>query len=214
MNFRCAVLPCLFLTLYSSLDLAQETASQPSAKRTPQYTEQGSEGCLVCHSGENMRAIATSPHANPDHSSTPLARQGCEACHGPGSFHVSRAHGGQGFPRIVTFGSGPDASPKEKQVTACLSCHTEDLGSTEAIEFRDSVHDRVHEKQMINCSSCHLVHTESDPISEKEHQAATCYQCHDTTEAQHPRFEDKSIDFDALSCWTCHDVHKANAEEN
>jgi hypothetical protein len=28
----------------------------------------------------------------------------------------------------------------------------------------------------------------------------------------HPRFEDKSIDFDALACATCHDVHAAVEE--
>ena len=200
---KCVVLACLFLILYSSIGLAQETASLLSDKRTAQYTEEGSEGCLVCHSGEKMHAIAASPHANPDHPSTPLHNQGCEGCHGPGSIHVSRAHGGQGFPRMITFGRGSDFSPKEEQEEACLSCHKEDLGSTQAIEFRDGVHD----KRQINCSRCHLVHAESDSIREKEFQADVCYKCHKKVRAEHPRFEDKSIDFDALSCWVCHDVH-------
>ena len=210
MLVRCVVLTCLFLISYSSLGLAQETASPPSANRTAQFTEEGSEGCLRCHSGEKMHAIAASPHANPDHPSSPLVTQGCESCHGQGSIHVSRAHGGQGFPRMTTFGKGSGFSPKDEQENACLSCHTDDLGSTQAIEFRDSVHDKRH----INCSRCHLIHAESDSIREKEYQAAVCYKCHKKVKAEHPRFEDKSIDFDALSCWTCHDVHKVNAEVN
>ena len=210
MIIRCVVLTFLFLILYSSSGLAQATSSPPSAKRTSQYTEEASEGCMVCHSGEKMRAIAASPHANPDHPSTPRATQGCEACHGPGSIHVSRAHGGQGFPPMITFGRGSKYSPKEEQEDACLSCHTEDLGTTEAIEFRDSVHDKRH----INCSRCHLIHAESDSIREKEFQDAVCYKCHRKMKTEHPRFEDKSIDFDALSCWTCHDVHKVNDEVN
>jgi len=209
MFFRCVVLTCLFLILFSSSGPAQETANPPSAKRTAQFTKEGSEGCLRCHSGGKMHAIAASPHANPDHPSAPLPRQGCEGCHGPGSIHVSRAHGGQGFPRMITFGKGSGFSPKDEQENACLSCHTEDLGSTQAIEFRDSVHDKRH----INCSRCHTIHSESDSIREKEQQAAICYKCHKKTKAQHPRFEEKSIDFDALSCWDCHDVHKVNDEQ-
>ena len=209
MSLKRVIPICLFVALLSTLSLAQETKSAPVSKRTSQFTEEGSEGCLRCHSGEKMQAIAASPHANPDHPSAPLARQGCEACHGPGSIHVSRAHGGQGFPRMITFGRGSGFSPKNEQEDVCLSCHTEDLGSTQAIEFRDSVHDKRH----INCSRCHLIHAESDSIREKEYQAAVCYKCHKKVKAQHPRFEDKSIDFDALSCWTCHDVHKVNAEQ-
>ncbi len=200
----------LLFALLSSVGFAQQGEGKSPAKRTAQYTEEGSEACMVCHSGEKMRAIAASPHANPDHPSTPQATQGCEACHGPGSIHVSRAHGGQGFPKMISFGRGKDFSPKEEQEEACLSCHTEDLGSTQAIEFRDSVHDKRH----INCSRCHLIHAESDSIREKEFQDAVCYKCHRKMKTEHPRFEDKSIDFDALSCWTCHDVHKVNDEVN
>ena len=209
MSFKIVIPLCLLLTLLSTLILAQETKSAPVTKRTAQFTEEGSEGCLRCHSGEKMHAIAASPHANPDHPSAPMPRQGCEGCHGPGSIHVSRAHGGQGFPRMITFGKGSGFSPKDEQEEACLSCHREDLGSTQAIEFRDSMHDKRH----INCSRCHLIHAESDSIREKEYQAAVCYKCHKKTKAQHPRFEDKSIDFDALSCWSCHDVHKIDAEQ-
>jgi len=218
MLLRRVVLTLLFLVLYGSPSLAQETASSPSAKRISQYTEEGSEGCLVCHSGEKMRAIAISPHANPDHPSAPLTQKGCEGCHGPGSIHVSRAHGGKGFPKMILFGGDPTVSERDEQIDACLSCHTEDLGSTQAIEFRDSVHDKQDDKQddkqLISCSNCHVIHAEFAVIRQKEQQAEICYTCHEKTKAEHPRFEDKSIDFDALSCWDCHDVHKANAEQN
>ena len=193
----------LLFALLGSVGFAQQDEIKPSAKRTAQFTEEGSEGCLRCHSGEKMHAIAASPHANPDHPSAPPARQGCEACHGPGSIHVSRAHGGRGFPPVITFGEGSGASPKDEQENACLSCHTEDLGSTQAIENRDLVHDEQH----FTCSLCHLIHAESDSIREKEHQATVCYNCHGKVEAQHPGFEDEGIDVDALACWTCHDVH-------
>ena len=123
----------LFFALLGSVGFAQQGEAESRAKRTAQYTEAGSEGCLVCHSGEKMRAIAASPHANPDHPSAPRTTQGCEACHGPGSIHVSRAHGGQGFPKMITFGRGSEFSAREQQIDACLSCHSEELGSTQAI---------------------------------------------------------------------------------
>jgi len=200
----------LFFALLGSVGIAQQGEGMSPAKRIAQFTEKGSEGCMVCHSGEKIRAIAASPHANPDHPSAPRTTQGCEACHGPGSIHVSRAHGGQGFPKMITFGRGSEVSAREQQIDACLSCHSEELGSTQAIEFWGSAHDRKN----INCSRCHLIHAETDPISEKEQQLTTCYRCHRKMKEQHPRFEDKSIDFDALSCWDCHDVHKVNDEVN
>ena len=116
---------------------------------------------------------------------------------------MSRAHGGRGFPPLTQFGRGKDASPREEQLHACLNCHAqEDMGDGQ-VAFIGSVHDR----RTINCSSCHTTHAETDPMSDRETQVATCSRCHRRHLADHPRFEDKSIDFDALSCSTCHDVH-------
>ena len=170
------------------------------SQRKPVFTEEGTKSCLVCHSGEKISAIQASVHGEDN----PLANHGCEDCHGPGSFHVSRAHGGAGFPAMTVFGKGTDTSPRDEQVGACLGCHAQAAGSKEAIEFLGSVHDQP----FVNCSTCHSVHTDIDRIADKAEQAATCYGCHQKTEAEHPRFEDKSIDFDALKCSTCHDPHK------
>jgi hypothetical protein len=52
-----------------------------------------------------------------------------------------------------------------------------------------------------------MLHAESDPMSDRETQTKTCSRCHRRDIKDHPRFEEKSIDFDALSCSTCHDVH-------
>lgn len=184
---------------------AEESGSTRSAKRTPEYTGQGADGCLRCHSGIKMHAVAASAHGTMEHRSSPLAAHGCEACHGPGSIHVSRAHGGRGFPPLTRFGRGSQFSTREDQIDACLACHTNEMGAAGPIQFRGSPHDRRN----INCSTCHQVHAETDPMNEKEQQASTCYRCHRKQKTEHPRFEDKSIDFEALSCGTCHDVHVA-----
>jgi DmsE family decaheme c-type cytochrome len=207
MQINCRVLICLAVVLVSSSVFAQDSEGTPYRKRTPRYTDQGAEVCLQCHSGPKMHAIAAGAHGEQGSPDSPLANRGCEACHGPGSFHVSRAHGGKGFPPMITFGRGSEVSPREEQIDTCLACHQEEVGNVGMIEFRDSPHDR----RTINCATCHVSHVESDPIHDREHQFSTCNRCHRKHIAEHPRFEDKSIDFDALACGTCHDVHKVIA---
>jgi len=200
-----AIIFLLGFFLSVSVAAAGETEGGTVSKRTPSYTYEGPEACLRCHSGDTMRAIAASPHGNVDHPGAPFARQGCEACHGPGSIHVSRAHGGRGFPPLTAFGRGSDASPREEQLHACLACHANENDGVGKIAFFGSVHD----KRTINCSTCHELHAEVDPINDKERQETTCYRCHRRQKEEHPRFEGKSINFDALACSTCHDVHMA-----
>lgn len=200
----------IFLLLISVIlpVAAHEIKTPDRVHRTPVFTEMGTEDCLRCHSGDKMRAVQASPHLDPDYPQAPATAHGCESCHGPGSIHISRAHGGQGFPPLITFGRGKDVSPRDEQLHACLSCHAlEDTGG-ETIGFIGSPHDR----RTINCSTCHKVHAENDPMNDRENQAKTCNRCHRKHMESHPRFEDKSIDFDALSCGTCHDVHAAAAE--
>ena len=184
-----------------------ETPAPERQKRIPVYTENGAQDCLRCHSGEQMRVIQASPHGNADHPLSPAAGHGCESCHGPGSIHISRAHGGRGFPPLTRFGRGSGTSPREEQLQACLGCHSRKGAFAQVIGFIGSAHDR----QTINCSSCHTVHAQADPMAERDQQFATCNRCHRRHLQTHPRFEEKSIDFDALKCSSCHDVHAAAA---
>jgi len=209
MRYRYSVTFGILLVLVSTSTLAEESLAYSGSKRTPQYTEAGAEGCLRCHSGPKMHAVAATEHGNLQEWSLPMAVHACEACHGPGSIHVSRAHGGRGFPPLTRFGRGSGVSSREIQIKACLSCHETEMGKAQAIEFLGSPHD----KRAINCSSCHRVHLESDPMNDKALQLETCYRCHRKQKTEHPRFEDKSIDFDALSCGTCHNVHKVLDDE-
>ena len=196
------ILSALFVSCNWPISVsAQEAVRKPT--RTPIYTKEGTESCLLCHSGEKIRAIASSPHLDMQIPGSPALAHGCESCHGPGSIHISRAHGGKGFPLLTRFGRGKSNSPREEQLNACLSCHADESMGDTRIVFVGSAHDRPN----INCSNCHDMHAQTDQMSDQDTQTKTCNKCHRGDIKRHPRFEDKSIDFDALSCSACHDVH-------
>jgi hypothetical protein len=52
------------------------------------------------------------------------------------------------------------------------------------------------------------LHGKDVRVKDRTQQAQICYKCHEKTEHEHPRFEDKGIVFDRLTCWDCHDVHQ------
>ena len=198
----------LFLLLILMLPgqaFTQESGQTTTAHREQVFTRGGVDACLRCHSGDKMRAIKTSAHGNMENMLTPLASQGCEACHGPGSIHVSRAHGGAGFPKMINFGRGANFSSRDAQIEACLACHQEEKGGRLAIEWYNSSHNRKN----ITCTRCHTVHVETDPMQDADQQVALCNRCHRKDLEKHKRFEEVSIDFESLSCGTCHNVHEA-----
>ena len=185
--------------------LAQDHENEQAGQSLPVYTEEGTEACLFCHSGEKMQAVMAGAHGASQDKPTPMSLEGCESCHGPGSFHVSRAHGGRGFPRLTNFGDVENAAPRSAQVDACLTCHAEATGEAAIIEFTGSPHDI----DGITCSTCHAVHVETDPIADGSHQLETCSNCHGDVAPDHEELLGESVDFEEISCSSCHDVHEA-----
>jgi predicted CXXCH cytochrome family protein len=149
-----------------------------------------------------MRIVQSGPHFNLQVSGTPAAHHDCESCHGPGSIHISRAHGGRGFPPLTAFGQGQGKAARDEQLAACLQCHEAAGGARKSIGFRGSLHDLGS----INCSTCHTVHAENDPIREREGQAATCFRCHPGMQYGHPGADRMNVH--ALKCSNCHDLHR------
>ena len=188
---------------------AAEKAGPSLGMPAPQYTQQGTESCTECHSGEIIQIILKGPHGNKKNPDTPFSKRGCESCHGPGSFHISRAHGGKGFPKVIIFGTGEHV-PTDKQLDACLHCHAKKMGENEGMKWQGS----IHAEEEMTCSECHKLHSTENPMADKQQQAEACYSCHIDTETEHPRFEDKGIVFEKLSCWSCHDVHQLQYIDN
>jgi len=184
-------------------------AEQAPRVPTAHYTDAGAEGCLRCHAGDNMRVVMESAHgdsANP-HAPFGAEQAGCEACHGPGSLHVSRARGGAGFPLLAQFGRGGDPVPE--QLELCLGCHSEDMGEHPGMTFQGSLHDTGR----MTCSSCHTVHTSENVLASRDAQIENCSSCHASQIEEHNRFEGRGIVFDRLTCHDCHDVHQLMRRE-
>ena len=95
----------LIFALLSGSAFTEQNNTDTNSKRAPKFTKEGTKGCQVCHSGERMQIIEKTVHGKTDKADSPYGQQGCESCHGPGSFHVSRAHGGRGFRNIIKFGT-------------------------------------------------------------------------------------------------------------
>jgi len=177
-------------------------------ERTPVYTGEGVKACHLCHAGEFNRAIASTPHGDAGNPDTPYAQQGCESCHGPGSFHVSRAHGGKGVPKMTTFGFGAGASSREEQLAACQACHHEEARGAAAIAFDGSTHD----SRYVNCSTCHAMHAQVEPLSDPVRQADICLECHRSQRDGHPELRGRPVDFSTRSCGSCHEIHPVPAD--
>ncbi len=200
----------LLVALATFAVLLQDTAEAQSNRQRMEaeanFTVKGTEGCLACHGGESMAIVGESPHGNTDNPHSPYSLQGCESCHGPGSVHVSRAGGGAGYPKLLSFKT-EDNIPEQN--AACLGCHAEALGELEGMAWTGSLHDAGG----LNCGACHDSHTLENPMANISLQQENCAGCHAEQIDAHPRFESAGINFDQLSCYTCHDVHQLTSKE-
>ena len=199
-------------TLFLSSAAAQP-ADLDAAGKTAGFTAEEHLTCLYCHNLERMTAVENTAHGNKENPDTPIAQHECESCHGPGDLHVTRLRLNQA--RVPMIEYGPEAAtPFSKQSQTCLdNCHGKDMGELKAMEWNDSVHARTWQdadgqtKEM-SCVNCHKLHEQDVLVKDRTQQAQICYQCHEKTEREHPRFEDKGIVYDRLTCWDCHDVHQ------
>ena len=130
-----------------------------------QYTEEGTERCLLCHAELRMTLIADTPHGDASNPDTPFGQRGCESCHGPGSFHVSRSGGSQGRPKMLVFGEN-SATPREKQVEVCMGCHVANID--ELLKINAHANARGARDMMdLSCSSCHTIHQVPEHMAEQ-----------------------------------------------
>ena len=186
----------------AGLAMAMPAAAQKGEKESApalasEYSENGADTCLGCHSVE---PFFKTKHARREDSRTPFAGLQCEACHGPGGKHVKGMSSGELVPITTTFG------PKSKQTAAeqnkpCLGCHERDS----RVAWKGS----QHEGNDVACASCHQLHTARDRMLSAGGQAERCLTCHIRQRGDFYKASVHPVRYGTIRCSDCHNPHSS-----
>lgn len=155
----------------------------------------GAEMCVACHE-EAATAYDKTPHAAAlADPALPVARQGCEACHGPGQAHADEG-GGAGVGGLESFDPARAATIRSKP---CLACHA---GAADLHAWKGSAHAGAG----LACTQCHRIHAPADHLL-REPVPKLCTSCHLEVRAQFALPERHQVGDGPAECLACHAVH-------
>lgn len=124
--------------------------SQPQAGAQEEKNYVGSEACATCHA-DVYKTWALTSHRQVLFNKEP-SMNGCEACHGPGSEHVTS---GDKTKIIVLTKLRP-----EQVATTCLKCH-----KNEHLTLWQS---GLHARAKLSCLNCHDPHSPETAMMSKD----------------------------------------------
>jgi len=154
----------------------------------------GAEACKDCHASEYDSWSKSRHWATSNSTRGGPAKQGCEACHGPGVEHVANP---ADTSKLFLF---TKASPKGVNAQ-CLSCHA---SGTQQLHVINSLHSRND----ISCTSCHSAHhSETREFLLVRAQPELCYGCHQQQRAQFAMPFRHRVNEGLIRCSDCHNPH-------
>ncbi len=158
----------------------------------------GIEVCKGCHE-DYYNKFMKSVHGKKAVSGSPVNREGCESCHGPGAEHANKG-GGKGV-SIFTFGKKVSAQEKASK---CLACHEE----SKVLAFWNM---NRHKAAGNSCDSCHSIHKGVGEEMLVAAEPALCFNCHRNIRAQinkqsHHPVNEAFVGRQALKCSSCHNT--------
>jgi DmsE family decaheme c-type cytochrome len=201
-----AVIGCLFVTTAlvdcSGNRRLDEPVALPTIKDAAYI---GSQACLECHAEQHKKLSATL-HGKillTSAARTDLQRQGCEACHGPGSRHAADYNDSTA---VIRFGpQAPHSALSQNAV--CLQCHHKGR----RLFWQGS----PHEMRDVSCTACHSVHSPRASRAQLKapSQVELCSQCHSVKAAMGFNWAHMPVREGKLQCADCHNVHGTVTEK-
>jgi DmsE family decaheme c-type cytochrome len=172
---------------------AAAAASAPAALHNV-----GQQVCVSCHVLESKN-FAHTTHAkvfglNPKNETE---KQGCEACHGPGSRHIANV---SDRTALISF-TREWGTPVARQNQQCMSCHV----GGQRIHWAGS----AHERQALACSDCHnpMARFSATGLLKNASISETCYSCHQQQRAEFRKRSHMPLPEGKMSCEDCHNPH-------
>ena len=154
----------------------------------------GAEACKDCHASEYESWSKSRHWATSNNARGGPAKQGCEACHGPGADHVANP---ADTSKLFLF---TKASPKAVNAQ-CLGCHASGTQQRHVINS-------LHSRNDISCTSCHSAHhSETREFLLVKTQPELCYTCHQQQRAQFSMPFRHRVNEGLIQCSDCHNPH-------
>lgn len=179
----------------------------------------GDKACVDCHSDTSHRWDESAHAAQMSGANLPLAKRGCEGCHGPGKAHQENPD-----VELIAFTKLP---PKDS-AAACLRCHGDTMDKT---SWAHTDHARAN----LACTTCHQIHADTDLVLEtgkinhgktedprsivhvakqpekhlllKTDEVTLCGQCHPSAVGKFRLIYHHPVPEGQLTCSDCHDTH-------
>ena len=172
--------------------VAVASLPQAQAPATPPKGYVGAEACMTCHEGYEASVKATK-HGLASDPRTPMAKLGCESCHGPGEAHMNDPE----KVKPIQFNK-----ISAKAVTdQCVTCHNRGVHAL----WKGS----QHEARNVSCVSCHSVHRPKSANAQLKavNQQQQCMTCHRDKVAKLDRSGHMPVREGKMECASCHNPH-------
>jgi len=123
----------------------------------------------------------------------------CSSCHGESPTHITKPEGVSERPEPeINFGP-KSSTPIAQRNQVCLNCHQ----GGARMHWQTGPHAAAD----MECTSCHKIHQQNDPVRQRETQPEVCFSCHKEQRAQVMRPNHHPIPEGKVICADCHNPH-------